>query len=798
MNNKALSAAIALLLGVSGIISGCSEKLAVSKEDSEVSTAKNSEAEEKTDAPELSRKDKIYQEYLSSQKLCNVSKEFKILEAGTAKDNPEGLAVAVKYDFDKDGKDELVTFTFDRNSTNGEDIRIDLLKLKGKSLEVADSRFITEMADLSNQPKQDSIYFADAATTEIVTSEYNGQLYIGLLFSKVYDDINRGGDINASFSVLTIDDDSIEPQSIGQYAEAIESNAMAKLLPPSIRDTADIENNTDSESGSVILYHSSPNGEKTGLFESPNLAFSNMLNEFGLDIESKQYDSDYTTPDFHWVSKNQSKIKQILNTEYLYPYNSRFSPTNFVFSDFYAGIKLILDSDLEELLENQHLFDGITEDETKLYTDILHYPYYYREIWDTFDQNELTAEYFIADINDDYKKELVLIGKSASSIDSIAAVKPDMSIVKTENIGLDDSDLYFYDSGIIAVSEELLGLSSGECCYINSNTGEVITVALDTDNNSKLHMISSIDPDMNIVGEAIADKEITLENGTAYHPETNSCSTDYSPYNPTEIVVIEDNRDITYSSWQEAYIDTINDYVGDSNKGYDFSLIFIDNDDVPELYIYKTEGMLEYILTYKNGRVLSVFGGGYRTFVTQYIEKEGIFLKSVAYPNSYYADEIYKLSDSKVTELCVKGTEIDMDEATQISVYRVNGNDTGEDECNKEFEKYSDFKEINMICTYDEVIRVLNGETVNIEPATKPTAASEEVNGASTDTGAESHTATVKANGGLNMRSGAGKDFSKVTLIPDGSTVEVVEESGEWSLVKYNSYTGWVKSSYLR
>ena len=165
MNNKALSAAIALLLGVSGIISGCSEKLAVSKEDSEVSAAKNSEAEEKTETPELSRKDKIYQEYLSSQKLCNVSKEFKILEAGTAKDNPNGLAAAVKYDFDKDGKDELVTFTFERNSTNGEDIRLDLLKLKGKSLEVADSRFITEMADLSNQPKQDSIYFADAATT---------------------------------------------------------------------------------------------------------------------------------------------------------------------------------------------------------------------------------------------------------------------------------------------------------------------------------------------------------------------------------------------------------------------------------------------------------------------------------------------------------------------------------------------------------------------------------------------------------------------------------------------------------
>ena len=68
----------------------------------------------------------------------------------------------------------------------------------------------------------------------------------------------------------------------------------------------------------------------------------------------------------------------------------------------------------------------------------------------------------------------------------------------------------------------------------------------------------------------------------------------------------------------------------------------------------------------------------------------------------------------------------------------------------------------------------------------------------SNDSPVNSNNATVKANGGLNMRSGAGKDFSKVTLIPDGSTVEVVEESGEWSLVKYNSYTGWVKSSYLR
>lgn len=48
------------------------------------------------------------------------------------------------------------------------------------------------------------------------------------------------------------------------------------------------------------------------------------------------------------------------------------------------------------------------------------------------------------------------------------------------------------------------------------------------------------------------------------------------------------------------------------------------------------------------------------------------------------------------------------------------------------------------------------------------------------------------------MRSGAGKEFDKVTLIPDGSEVEVLERQSEWSKVRYADFTGWVNNNYLK
>ena len=52
---------------------------------------------------------------------------------------------------------------------------------------------------------------------------------------------------------------------------------------------------------------------------------------------------------------------------------------------------------------------------------------------------------------------------------------------------------------------------------------------------------------------------------------------------------------------------------------------------------------------------------------------------------------------------------------------------------------------------------------------------------------------TVNTNGvTLTMRSGAGSGYSKVTSVPDGTTLNVTQVNSNWGYTSYNGYSGWV------
>ncbi|MDO5701875.1 MAG: SH3 domain-containing protein, partial [Lachnospiraceae bacterium] len=58
-----------------------------------------------------------------------------------------------------------------------------------------------------------------------------------------------------------------------------------------------------------------------------------------------------------------------------------------------------------------------------------------------------------------------------------------------------------------------------------------------------------------------------------------------------------------------------------------------------------------------------------------------------------------------------------------------------------------------------------------------------------------STTKTTTAN--VNMRTGASKSYSVITVIPSGTKVTVLSTSNGWSKVTYNGNTGYVSSQYL-
>jgi uncharacterized protein YgiM (DUF1202 family) len=54
----------------------------------------------------------------------------------------------------------------------------------------------------------------------------------------------------------------------------------------------------------------------------------------------------------------------------------------------------------------------------------------------------------------------------------------------------------------------------------------------------------------------------------------------------------------------------------------------------------------------------------------------------------------------------------------------------------------------------------------------------------------------VDAEGGLNMRESASADAELVTLIPDKTKLEIVEETDGWIKVEYDDKTGWVSIEF--
>ena len=99
--------------------------------------------------------------------------------------------------------------------------------------------------------------------------------------------------------------------------------------------------------------------------------------------------------------------------------------------------------------------------------------------------------------------------------------------------------------------------------------------------------------------------------------------------------------------WRQAY----SDYVKKAAKeGYNsFNLIYVDNDDVPELFLGSgIEVTGERLCTYHNGKIVEQTL--YRTYSTSYIENSGL-IQNYYGSQGCYGIEIYKLENGKFTML---------------------------------------------------------------------------------------------------------------------------------------------------
>lgn len=646
----------------------------------------------------------VYTAYLSQQNLCQVSNDCKILEPGTVTGNPNGLAGVVKHDFDGDGIDELVTFTFDKNSTDGEDIRVDLLKVNGDELVVADSRYITELADISSQPKDDTIYFDYGATTEIVTSEYNGNLYFGCLFSEVVNEFSRGGDSFGGFGIFTIENDKITEQSVGYDMAYVTSDEVCvSLLPPNIRNT-EISDDLINEDNNIIAFMFSEFSPVTqGLYKSAEEARSAMTNEFGLDIEAKDDYYTYNIPDYHWVSADGSDVKTILNTEYILSFESMSSSFLSV-ETCYDGIKWILNSDLELLL---NIDRNSFKDELALYEDILRYPSYYHEVWDKYtSRSNEKVRYFIADIDSDNQYELVI-----SSYTTSTDINYQLTIVKASLEGFDmfegdNGVISFYDNGVVLIDYMSNGgYDSKSYCDIANNIYWTAWNTKETSggNTTYIRHISIKDSDYELIGDEAVAKENELLSGAKLMPEFNSYDL-YSPEDFKELVFVDDVSKIRYN-WQKAYINQIEEK--STKEKMEYSLIYIDDDNIPELIIGDPiDSRIGGVYTYYNGSSTELTYLTLRCNMDGYIEKSGTF--GVYWwwleKEGYYIYEIENGALNTTDTFLITHT-------ADGAVYTINDEEVTESVYNDTYASCSaDFTGITYY-TYDKIIAKLSSDT---------------------------------------------------------------------------------------
>jgi hypothetical protein len=130
----------------------------------------------------------------------------------------------------------------------------------------------------------------------------------------------------------------------------------------------------------------------------------------------------------------------------------------------------------------------------------------------------------------------------------------------------------------------------------------------------------------------------TKESETA--STTNDATNDVDATDTYTDTYTDTDTDTSVPEWKSAYLKVIEEDI--NHEGY--ALVFIDNDDIPELYMSgDCEATGDIVYSFKNGEIfeqgLHRIGGG------RYLERSGLFANNNGHQGLTYTD-VYNLTDS--------------------------------------------------------------------------------------------------------------------------------------------------------
>lgn len=208
-------------------------------------------------------------------------------------------------------------------------------------------------------------------------------------------------------------------------------------------------------------------------------------------------------------------------------------------------------------------------------------------------------------------------------------------------------------------------------------------------------------------------------------------------------------------SWQEDYLDVIANYSPESYPDATFELFYINEDNIPELYVdtgILAEGVKLY--TYYDDQPVLCLEATHRCTLWLHSSKNGYFSEtygvSAGYETFYNIIKLENGICNRVYEFYHDGRE--MADGTH-DIYTINGEEVSqvefeskEAEMNAEYSLISDYVDRNPVnkYSYDDMYKYLSDEVVSVEPTQPPTtSAPDETAPSATESSAEQNSTST-------------------------------------------------------
>ena len=105
---------------------------------------------------------------------------------------------------------------------------------------------------------------------------------------------------------------------------------------------------------------------------------------------------------------------------------------------------------------------------------------------------------------------------------------------------------------------------------------------------------------------------------------------------------------------------------------------------------------------------------------------------------------------------------------------------------------------VDRVTVLTESVQAESADSAALEKMDDMQAALEEAADAEEDTSASETVTMIVTGGTINVRTGPGTNYDRITQVTTGKQVEVIGESNGWYQVTFGSTTGWLLGDYLR